>query len=73
MLYDCDTLIHVICNHPEDSSRYYTFGIKLSDINDDSEIRKEIKNRVNPYGYWHEVIIWIEYYINKELYKHYIK
>lgn len=72
MLYDCDTLIHVLCHHPEDSSRYYTFGIKSSDNINDSQIRKEIEHKINPYDYWHEVVIWIENYVDNKLYKYYL-
>ena len=70
MLYDCDTLIHVSCEHPDDSSRCYVFGIKYDDF-DKAETRKEIEKRVNRYGYWHEVKMWIEYYIDGKMYKVY--
>lgn len=70
MIHDCDTLIHVLCEHPDDSSSYYTFGVKHDDFNEE-ETRKEIEHRVNRHGYWHEVKMWIEYYINGKMYKVY--
>lgn len=70
MIHDCDTLIHVLCEHPDDSSGYYTFGVKYDDFNEE-ETRKEIERRVNRHGYWHEVKMWIEYCINGKVYKGY--
>lgn len=71
MLYDCDTLIHVCCEHPDDSSMNYTFGIKSNDLANLEEVRKEIEKKVNRHNYWHEVKMWIEYHIEGKMYKSY--
>ena len=42
MIYNCDTLIHVLCEHPDDSSSYYTFGVKYDDFNEE-ETRKFLR------------------------------
>lgn len=69
MLYNCDELLHVMCSHPEDSPRLYTFGIRFSDFDSDISIRKAVEMKVNEYGYWHDIEIWSEYFINGKLYK----
>ena len=69
MLYDCDVIIHVVCNHPDDSSRYYSFGVNSVEI-PSNRVREIVEERVNKYRYWHDIEIWSEYYIDGKMYKH---
>ena len=58
MLYDADTIIHVTCSHPEDSSVSYRFAINSAEYDSDKDLRDAVEERVNRHGYWHTVDIW---------------
>ena len=72
-------VVEVVCRHPEDSSRYYNFGIDASESYnpfDEEEyeafmedLKESINNRVNKYGYWHEVVITLVHEIDGKVYR----
>ena len=68
MLYDCDVIIHVVCNHPDYSSRYYSFGVNSVEITN-NRVRKIVEKKVNEHGFWHDVTIWSEHYIDGKMYR----
>lgn len=69
----------VVCNHPDDSSRSYVFAVENTDEfnpwDDDfcdlyfREIRETIEKKVNPYGYWTEVVITGNWVIDGEIFR----
>ena len=78
-----DNIYHVICNHPDYSSKYYDFAVQDDDFlsiygNEEEtekrnkELREMIEKEINPYNFWHDVTIYTEYFINEKMHKIYI-
>ena len=68
----------VVCEHPEDSTstRYFTVEYDQDRFGDDeyyemwlNEVIEILTDRVNHYGYWHEVSIYIQATIRDKLYE----
>lgn len=79
-VYETESMyLEVVCNHPDDSSRSYVFGVENNDeynIWDAdeqeqywSEICSQICEKVNRYHYWHEVVISGVWVIGDEMYR----
>lgn len=71
-----DNIYHVICNHPDYNSQYYSFAVQDGgeEITNErnAELRKMIEKEVNPCNFWHSVTIYAEYYIDGKMHKVYI-
>lgn len=69
-------LVEVNCNHPDYSSRNYTFAVEdngewglVETAEWNAELRRVIEERVNKYHFWHEVEITLVWHINGKEYR----